>query len=339
MENKIRYLFVGGYGWSGSSLLIDVLNTLEIFQTLQDELRFLTDPDGFQDLERALISDWNLLNSDTAIKRFLEYVEILHRKSTKYSKYGYNYCKIINPKFKSISYEFIEQLTEFKYKGYWYHTFHKWSKNYIFMRKLIYKLFKVVLDGNEYMYFSKPELEEFQVKSKKYFDKVFEGFFDENKKQILIIDQGNREPNMAKSLEYFNDAKIIIVDRDPRDIYIDLKKRGALIGNYFKGNGDNSEIYVRYHKSIREKQDRYLKNNQILKIRFEDLIYHFEKTIRKVMNFIGIETNIEDFEAAKEIILNSSKNAGIWRFFDNQKIMEEIHVALKEDCYGFDKTV
>ncbi len=68
---NFRYILIAGYGWSGSSAVVDLLNEIDGFYEPHVEFRLLKDPYGLIDLRHALVEHWDILNSDIAIRDFL----------------------------------------------------------------------------------------------------------------------------------------------------------------------------------------------------------------------------------------------------------------------------
>jgi hypothetical protein len=108
--------------------------------------------------------------------------------------------------------------------------------------------------------------------------------------------------------------------------------KGALIGNKLQQTDDSKE-YIRWHKSMRINQENYLKNKNVLKINFEDLILNYNETISTVSTFLNLKFTENEITLAKKNIENSHKNIGLWKIYHNQEVMDEIYKAL----IGFDR--
>ena len=65
--DKITYLAIGGYFYSGSSAVVDLLKEYRGFYESGSEIRIINDPYGLIQLERALIEDWNWIRAAMAI--------------------------------------------------------------------------------------------------------------------------------------------------------------------------------------------------------------------------------------------------------------------------------
>ena len=74
---------VCGFGYSGSSALVDLFNESDLFDVRGDfEFSFTYKPDGLEDLERSITSPSRYFSSDSAIRRYIQYS---NRMSAKYN--------------------------------------------------------------------------------------------------------------------------------------------------------------------------------------------------------------------------------------------------------------
>jgi len=94
--NKIKFIAVSGYGWSGSGACIDILREFSGVDGPNNEFRMIKDPYGLLDLENSLTSSWDFVRHDMAIKDFLKYCKVLSRGSGLFKKEGRNFSKILN---------------------------------------------------------------------------------------------------------------------------------------------------------------------------------------------------------------------------------------------------
>ena len=76
---------------------------------------------------------------------------------------------------------------------------------------------------------------------------------------------------------------MIIVDRNPWDIYIDMIKNKSLIGSDLVKTHDVSK-YCLWHESIRPNKSD---NNDVLFVSFEDLVEKYETEKERIQRFIS----------------------------------------------------
>jgi len=277
-----------GYHGTGSGAVADYLKE---FKTINDpcnlkgefEFRLLYDPDGIRDLEYHLVSERLRGNSSAAIKRFIKYAKILDK----------DYSKRFNIDFYKISQDYISSIAKFSYYG-WslpdFYTFSSFKRKKIYFKKLMVYLFnrKKWKDRSninpykkELSYHSNISKNDFDLATKEYLNHIFENSFDDNK--INLLEQMTPTNNISEYIEYFDDLKVFVVDRDPRDCYIQYMLKHEHI--YSTNVDEFCEMYKDY-RDISSKE-----NNNICKIDFEDMIYNYESTTKKIREFIGISEN------------------------------------------------
>ena len=139
--------------------------------------------------------------------------------------------------------------------------------------------------------------------------------------------------NIKRYFNYVDNLKVILVDRDPRDLYL-LNK------NHWKGasnicNTDNINEYIGWYKALRihrKKED--LINNNIIIISFEELVYEYDDTLQKLCIFLNIDLKSH---ALRKKYFNpeiSKNNTKLWlkphNYESEIKIIEK---ELSEFCY------
>ena len=91
--------------------------------------------------------------------------------------------------------------------------------------------------------------------------------------------------NPLDSSKYFKNPKIIIVTRDPRDVFFSMKRVALASSNY------SVKIFVEWYKhyfgSINFK--KILRNKKILHIKFENFITNFEYENERLCKFIELK--------------------------------------------------
>ena len=136
---------------------------------------------------------------------------------------------------------------------------------------------------NEITYCSHPSEAKFVALTKEYIETLFSSVANEEK--YLMVDQLVPPTNLERYIKYFNDIKIVIVDRDPRDIFV-LEK-------YFWKDGiipTDVEtfckwfIYTREHRKIDD-----LNNKNVKFIRFEDMIFDYDNTTKELAQWLGLD--------------------------------------------------
>lgn len=324
-----------GYHGTGSSLVTDYLKEFEKIDSLGDfEFRFIQDPNGIADLEDRLLKNNSRLNSDRAIYEYLKLIKILNSNYTNKFWEKSFYKKVFNNKFLEYSEKYIDNLIDMKWNGYWHDiefrnfTLKNRIKNFM-IRLISYKYKNINKIKNQKMYYSYP-IESFYKETKKYLDKLFSEI---SKSDILALDQLVPCCNTERYLNYFEDIKVIIVDRDPRDLYIlnkEIWKEDII-------PCENVEDFIKHFKLLRKHQ-RYEKENQdkILRIKFEDTIYFYERTMEKIKVFLQIDELKHSYPKKYFNPKKSIYNTQLFRKYLNyQNDIEKIERELSEYCYKF----
>ena len=342
MDNK-NYIIVAGFFGSGSSAVVDLLREFAGFYECRAEIRIIKDPYGIKQMEQVLTNDWDVITSSAAITDFLDLCKRCGRSGggkNIFARAGLNYSKTINKDFMGITNKYIDTLTSYKYRGDYYH--YKFRKSYFRyvtdrMRWAIEHISKGKLKTanrkTELCYYAKPSSELFMSATQNYFDELFNPFFASGEYNHIILDQAI-SPNDAVLVErYFGSAKMIIIDRDPRDMFADDLENVMSISPE-KASIEYAKLFVDKQKAMRERIPQNHPN--VLNIRFEDLVLkQYEAEKRKIMDFLSIS---EEQHIYKKKYLNpevSKKNVGIWKkhYQECSIVMDYIHEKLQDLCY------
>ena len=274
-----------GFSWSGSSAISDYLKEFDDFQ-IYNKVEFLLAyfPDGLEDLDFHLNKSCSkFLSSCTAIPRFRKVANYLLGIVTK-------------GKIKRITNDYLNEIIQVKWRG--------WGQGQDLLHNLfIYRNLGIRINDRLMQYlpskFCKkiklyPIREmEFSIKpenfyeiTQRYTDNIFKCLGLDLSKNI-VLDQAFAGTDPAKSLPYYRNSKAILVDRDPRDLYVLAKK-------YFSKRSypipfENVEDFVNYYYHMHKDVLLNSSKKDVLYIRFEDLVYNYEKTTKRIKTFLEIE--------------------------------------------------
>jgi hypothetical protein len=326
------FICVSGYGRSGSSACIDLLKEFENIDGPDKEFRIAKDPYGLLDLELSIVDNWEFVRHNTAINDFLIYCSMLGRKDGLFNKLGKNFDELLNVDLMRESVNYIDKISDFNYIG--DTVLHRYRLN-------AFQTFKQRLNSKfgfsnaELMYFARPTSEKFIKETTNYLRKIFENYAHNKKISKIILDQAIPPTNIRKTIKYFDNAKLIIVDRDPRDIYTTMIKEKCFLGTDVI-NRDSVNKYIKWHLDVRMKaeQDINVKSTKkmVLRINFEDLFLNYEKTILGIKEFLDIDFNHKD-KGNKFNIETISESVGIWKTLPDQNAISFIEQELKEYCF------
>lgn len=346
-----KFVDISGFGHSGKGVLTDLLNEFDGYQVPHHNFEFnlLRIQGGLLDLCTALHDDWSPIRSDAAICRFKKVVlrlgtsAQLTRPYSMFIANGMNYEHYFNYNFFRLSEQYIKLLINYSYEGDWPYPFVDESSIKQFYQRVILNVFRKKL-FNRTVYFAAPD--NFLYLTRKYLDDLFSCIRNEDTKVFVL--QNALEPfNPARGLNLFEDAKSIIVQRDPRDIYASIfVKSNVFIPEYekkyfwrMKGsflNTDNIQNFIKRQKLQISKIKPTVDDRRILRLRFEDIVLKYNETIEKILNFLGetptIHVRKKKFFDPEE----SKKNIGIWKQMKgkDEYVIKLINEELRYLCYS-----
>ena len=336
----LSFIAVSGFFSSGSSAVIDLLKEFKNTYECTAEIRIIKDPYGISQLEQALVHHWELLNSSAAIHDFLWLCKVYNRTGGRLlSPAGLSYGKNISPDFLNITHEYIDALTDYKYISDFYYQ--KIKKPYLkFITDRIRYGIEVYSKGkirsanrrNELAYFSHPTEEQFYNATKDYLKRLFEKCIPDNvEKGFILLDQAISTNDAGAIDRYFDNGKLIIVDRDPRDMYVEDVEIWRENLDNDTTSADAGRRYVLRHKALRQSIPEAA---NVLVVRFEDLIRNYDEESKRIMAFVGFEENdhIESHKYLKPEL--SAKNIGVWkRYYEKYKdAIDVLSEMLPEYC-------
>jgi len=324
-----------GFGGTGSSVITDFIREFDGIQVFDDfEFSFTYRVDGIEDLEYHLMKQYAKdISGDAAIKRFL---------------YAANYIdtplihKPCSPKeYHSIVNKFVNSIVQTTFKG--MESIDIISGNVlrnIFALGMKKKLLRLFVER----WTKRPcyiwpyrdihvcvEPENFYVAAKQFIRDILTAMGADLNKPI-VLDQpfeGNAPEN---SFKFFDDPIALIVDRDPRDLFLEVKKHGFNEGRFIPI--ENVRKFVEYFKRIHT-QRHTMQTDRILPIQFEDLIYNYEVTTQKVIKFCRLGQHVR-----KRQIFNpqrSINNTNLIRLYPEEKEnVEYIEKELPEYLFHFE---
>lgn len=333
----MKVITCASYYGTGSSAVTDYIMGFNSVYSLGDyEFRFLHDTDGIADLEYHLVWNHNRHNSGHALKRFKKLVDFYSG-----NRFTARYEPFFNYKWKKIAYEYIDSLTDFSYKGWWQYDLLDKGEGFYYRKLLLNKLYRMTLGRNkettlnvlpnEVTYCSHPTQEEFTQKTKRFMSKLLQEANVENK-PILMVDQLLPSSNLNRFWKFFDDVKVVIVERDPRDLYI-LEKfvwKGAVIPTEDVQTFCKWYKYTRAHRKL-EQPDA----DKALLIQFEDLIYHHAETTEKLRNWLGLDLTELDQKKLKLDPEKSKKNTKLWLTYDIGEDLKVIETELEQYLYQY----
>jgi hypothetical protein len=148
--------------------------------------------------------------------------------------------------------------------------------------------------------------------------------------QLLVLDQlfSDIENNIARNKQYVANLKTIMVQRDPRDVFLcasDLNEEWIPYNNVTD--------FVRWYNIL-------LKNypcidTEVLNLRFEDLVINYDREKIKILNFLELEQADHIHAKTKFVPEISVRNIGLWKYRkDCKPQIAYIEKNLADWCYN-----
>lgn len=334
MNKNHKIISCAGFGGTGSSAITDLLSEFNGIKGIGTfEFTILHDVDGVLDLKHFLVDSFERLNSTEALYRF---ERLINNVEGMYKPY-------LGDVFKQESQKYIDAIIDAEWKGFWHQHLYRGSK---LEKRIKYKLPEKIQRIFQNIFIKKRKYEytpyylrndiklcydndKFINETKMYINTLLNSLDKKNKYEYLALDQLVTPYNTERYIEFFDELKIIVVDRDPRDLYLLNKiywKEGWIPSH-------DVELYVKWFKGIRKNKVN-CNNENTLNIKFEDLIYDYQNTVNKIIEFLGIDESshidkFKNFNPEKSI-----KNCRLWenefRYSDDIANIEE---NIPEYCY------
>ena len=334
----MKIITCASYYGTGSSAVTDYISEFDSVASLGDyEFRFLHDTDGIADLEYHLVWNHNRHNSGHALKRFKKLVDFQAG-----SRLVPRYEPFFGGRWRELAYKYIDALTDFTYKGWWQYDLLDKGIPFYYRKQLLSKLYRMTVARgtekylnvlpNEITYCSHPSEEYFTAKTKEFLSELLRAGNRENK-EYLMVDQLLPSSNLDRFWKFFeDDIKAIVVERDPRDLYI-LEKfvwKGTVIPT------ENAEVFCKWYKYTRAHRSYETFNPEhALLIQFEDLIYKYDEATKVLRDFLGLEEEKHIAPLSKLDPSRSIKNTRLWEKYDIGEELSYIENELKDYLYDY----
>lgn len=322
------------YYGSGSSAVTDLIGEYKGVKSFTDyEFRFIHDIDGLMDLEYHLVMNPNRHNSGHALKRFWRLAQFNagNRIDKRYTAFlGESYLKLTK--------EYVEALIDLEFPGFWFMDLYERGSLYYYYKSIEGKLASILHLKNynkmpgEMTYCCHPSEEKFLDLTRKYIAGIIRAANTEDA-DFLMMDQLIPSSNVNRCLRYFDDnIRTIIVDRDPRDIFVINK----LVWKTTIVPSNPVDFCKWFGFTHGCGKDQPLDEKKVMKIQFEDIIYRYKETVAEIEHFVGL--NQEDHERPFEGMnpKRSVRNTWLFKEYDAKDEIHYIEDHLREYLYDFD---
>ena len=323
-----------GYGFSGSGAVYDFLQEYEELLVFPSgrrcEFAIAYEPDGLLDLEYNLVdTPAKHLRGDSAIYRFIQYTNFLSRSLNRET----------NGKFSELTQDYVKALVQVPYRCHRRGNFQNNAiartgyKARMHLQLLLETALKrdvnIMPMDNRYIAVA---LDNFQDVTQSYVNDILgaAGMLENGK--ACLLDQAFPPQSPEMVFQFFENPYAIVVDRDPRDIYLTVKNLQFTAGRFIPH--DTPQQFVAAFLAMRRGSGR--NSERTLRLRFEDLIYKYEDTQNEIESFLGISEHVNQYMHFDPKL--SKKNTQLFKAFPEDKdAIRYIEMQLPEYLYPFEE--
>lgn len=314
----MKKIFISGFGYSGSGMVIDILRNFNGVYVFEPEFRLLVDSYGILSLRCIFRDEVNHFNKNVAINNFYRLCTVLSRKNR--LSLGFNYNSLMENRFLEVTDNYINKIFTGKY----------WSNAFVFqysktdISQVLWKIFKKtkLINKNDFHGIPVSE-EEFIIHTKNYLDEIF-SLMCPNGKDTLIIDNGISPYGLEMADDIIEDALFCIVGRDPRDVYLDLKECSDV-------DYPVEEFITLYKTQYSLFFEKYVNKSNVYYIQFEKFIENYNEELKNLLKYIGL---YDDYDGNCINIYDISKSKTNIKKYDalSKDDVQKIESELMEYC-------
>lgn len=332
----MRIITCAGYYRTGSSAVTDLFSEFATCGSVGIyEFRFIHDPDGIRDLEYNLIENNNRHNTSNAIKRYLNRAKQLNGGIIRKG-----YKRYMGNAFMHYTYEYIDNISELQTETWWHFDQQTKGAAFNFIDNCIAKIANRINPKgrvsllklmHEKAYYSAIDKDVFYKYTREYIMKLIKSM-DKKHPEFLMIDQLLPPSNLSSYLNYFEDIRVVVVDRDPRDLFILENEAKWGIIPY-----KNVDEYCKWYEiTRRHRKYEIYDSEKVYFLQFEDLIYKYDAIAKELMDFVGL--NVKD-HVAPLVHFNPAMSINgtnlVKKYPKYEKQIKQIEEKLSEYLYDF----
>jgi len=324
----MNFIDISGVGNSGKGALVDFLREIDGYYVPEYWFEFdiIRVSGGLLDFRHCLLEDWSPVRSDAAYHEFIDVTNKMGLDPALFNiiglikSTGQRYDRRFDGQFRALSHEFANHFKIGSYKAEWgfaglrengfAQLIRRIARRVGFRRSMLDKV--VLMDGQD-----------FDKIAKSYVEDLYRLFIPTNCDNV-VLNNGFEPFNPEPGLRMLG-ARQIVVNRDPRDIYISgLNSHNinhmdkSLLA--FDNDGlskaflatDDLETFV---KRYRLYQDQLFKGSRkdVLHVKFEELILDYVAQKKLILDFLDINPSQHIRPNSFFKPRDSVKNVGLWR--------------------------
>ena len=281
------FVSFGGYAATGGSVLRDLLKEFDSVSLFPIEFRLIKEHRGLFDLKSSLFLAPSPETTDLAIKDFQWLCKNFSRGRSRFTRSGHSYDFHTGYEFSKAINDFIDEIVSYTYPMSWHYYDFKKSEIVYLLHKYIRILFKGIR-FTQPAYMSTITEDQFIASSRRLLNRIFAAFLScRHQKSPIIALHNAFSPTSTLSLDFgcalFDQFSMIIVDRDPRDIFMDLPKAKYLPSS----SSSRAKAFVDFFLHTRKNSSALYSRANVLSLKFEDFIYRYDHIVESLHSFIS----------------------------------------------------
>lgn len=354
---------LSGFMFSGKAAVSDILSEFDqvYVPNNRQEFDLLRVGGGLIDFKNT-VQDWSPVRTFAALERFEKVIAKLSRSisfSEGFFNVGWDYKKKY-PALGDTLDEFLKSIIVLEWSSPWPYSeleadsldllntrislslnskkiYIRAAANFLLFlsEKIVHrKYLKIHNDDGGIKQYRLVSLEKFVEAAQIFVNRLIWEGLDRNKYQIAVVHNALEPFDPGRNLDLLGpDAKCIVVDRDPRDIY-------ATSVSYQVGFNDNVALYKavagadNIHTFIARYniyRSRVKEHSQVLRIDFDDVVSNYEKSLSRICDFLELD---QSFHKRKFSAFNPEVSATNLKMWQNEKFshMETYFNLIKDEC-------
>ena len=310
MLNSAKVVDIAGYSFSGKSAVYDMLSSYSktTAHGVEFEFDLVRSRGGILDLQDSLVRNWGLVRSSVTLRDFIRLTYFLGGNGRLRDRIfrGGPQFGVKFPNFDSIVREYITALTTDSWRAYWPFLDFAEGRVVFLFNKYVSKFYSKKND----VYLSRLDEENFLQITSNFLDRLIAAGLDTNS-NVILMNNCCDPSDPAPTLSLFSDAVCIVVDRDPRDIYLSaFNARDPDVGRAAIGNG--IDTFISRFKVLRASSSK--DSPLVLRIAFEDLALDYDNTKQRIVEHVGADLiGVDDPKCSSFDPDKSAANVGQWR--------------------------
>ena len=279
-----------GYGNTGASAVLDFLRGYRGLNVVSNfEFQLIHMPDGILDLKYHLTENRERIATNAALKRF--------RRAAVNGWFGRKMSGRYGGEYIDKTQRYIGKLLGVSWKGtsvYDPSDVSNLAQNEI-MHAIQAAVFRLLRRINKNYHFPRYHTRYLSIMDAQTFDSITKEYLNDILSMAvpelggdIVMDMLVSATNPASGMEFFDDGRVIVVHRDPVDLFLRANEHKST--NAFMPCSDVAS-FTKYYRMLMEGS---VHSDDALYVRYEDLIYDYYPTTQRIMEYVGKTDRPED---------------------------------------------